>query len=103
MTPREILEELDRLGVTVWWQQLGADQDEGTTLQTSRPVPPDLRAAIDEHTGALLKIMHWEPSKQAAGIRIRKPRTSEEGSMDEHGPPHEDYGRGPREMRRRPD
>jgi hypothetical protein len=78
--PHEILEELDRLGVTVWWQQLRAHQDPDTTLQTSRPVSPELRAAIDEHAGALLKIMRWEPSKQAAGIRMRKPEDGGGGS-----------------------
>jgi hypothetical protein len=73
MTPQEVLAELDRLGVTVWWQQISADQDPETTLQTNRPVPPELRAALDEHTDTLLKLMEQRPG-QAPGIYHRPPR-----------------------------
>jgi hypothetical protein len=81
MNAHEVLAELDRLGVTVWWQQISAHQDAGTTIQTSRPVPPELRAAIDEHTETLLKIMERRTG-QAPGIYHRppKPRPAAGGS-----------------------
>jgi hypothetical protein len=73
MNAHEVLAELDQLGITVWWQQISAGQDPGTTLQTSRPVPPELRAAIDENTETLLKIMERKTG-QAPGIYHRPPK-----------------------------
>jgi hypothetical protein len=73
MSPHEVLAELDRLGVTVWWQQISADLEEGTTLQTTRPVSPELRAALDEHTDTLLKLMERR-SGEAPGIYYRPPK-----------------------------
>ena len=73
MSPHEVLAELDRLGVTVWWQQISADQDPGTTLQTNQPVPPELRAALHEHTDTLLKLMEQRPGR-VPGLYYRPPR-----------------------------
>jgi hypothetical protein len=78
MNAREVLAELDRLGVAAWWQQISAAQDQGTTIQTSRPVPPELRAAIDENTETLLKIMERRPGR-SPGIYHRPPRERPEG------------------------
>jgi hypothetical protein len=73
MNAHEVLAELDRLGVTLWWQQTSAAQDPGTALRTARPVPPELRAAIDEHTETLLKSMERRPG-QAPGSYHRPPK-----------------------------
>lgn len=73
MRPQEVLEELDRLGITVWWQQIGADQDPGTRIRYPASTPPELAAAIEEHTDTLLKIMERR-SGQAPGIYHRPPK-----------------------------
>ena len=84
MNPQEILTELDRLQITIWYQQLGPDQDPDAAFRfgTGRErVYPDLRRAIEEKTPELLKLARFKPSKSAAGIYIRKPREPEaEGS-----------------------
>lgn len=77
MDAHEVLAELDRLQITIWYQQIGPDQDSGTTIRHPGSVPPDLAGAIKEHTGTLLKIGGFEPSRQAAGIFHRKPKGAE--------------------------
>ncbi len=73
MEPREILEELDRLGITVWWQQISAHQDPATRIRYPASTPSELAAAIEEHTDTLLKIMERR-SGRAPGIYHRPPK-----------------------------
>jgi len=73
MNAQQVLEELDRLGITVWWQQIGADQDPGTKIRYPASTPPELAASIEEHTDTLLKIMERRTG-QAPGIYHRPPR-----------------------------
>jgi hypothetical protein len=73
MTPKEVLAVLDRLGITVWWQQISADLEPGTYIRYPERTPLELRAAIDEHTETLLKIMERRPG-QAPGIYHRPPK-----------------------------
>ncbi len=73
MKPREILNELDKLGVTIWHQHLG-DRDPGPFLiRIDRRTPSELKAEIERNTAELLKISAWKPAK-TPGIYIRKPR-----------------------------
>jgi hypothetical protein len=76
VNPREILAELDRLQITIWYQQLGPDQDTDAAIRfgtNHQRLYPELRRAIEEKTPELLKLARFEPSKQAAGIYYRKP------------------------------
>jgi hypothetical protein len=58
MSPREVLAELDRGNIVVYWTQNGADSlVPGTRIETVGWVSPELRAAMDEHTEILLQIM----------------------------------------------
>jgi hypothetical protein len=58
MSPREVLAELDRGNIAVYWMQNGADSPvSGTRIETVGWVSPELRAAADEHTKMLLRIM----------------------------------------------
>jgi hypothetical protein len=58
MSPREVLAELDRQNITVYWMQNGVDSlAPGTRIETVGWVSPELRSAIDEHTEMLLQIM----------------------------------------------
>lgn len=83
MNPREILDELDRLGVVLWWQDLGNESSLPTLRFDSRKVPPELAEQIRLRTEELHKIVRWEPSKRAAGIRLRKPRPPGAGSGEQ--------------------
>lgn len=77
MNAHEVLAELDRLGVVLWWQDLGREPRLPTLRFDNRRVPPELAEQIRLHTEDLHKIMRWEPSKQAAGIRMRRPRSTD--------------------------
>lgn len=77
MKPQEILDELDRLDVVLWWQDLGRETRLPTLRFDADKVPPRLAEQIRLHTEELHKIVGWEPSKRAAGIRMRKPRPTD--------------------------
>jgi hypothetical protein len=76
MGPREVLAELDRLGITIWWQQAspgpGAHLEPGTRIEPLSQVPRELRAAIDAHTETLLQVMSRRPG-QTPGSYYRPP------------------------------
>ena len=74
MTPRGILDELDRLGVVLWWQHHGGEPRLPTLRSDNKRVPAELAEQIELRTEDLLKIMRWEPSKGAASVRVRRPR-----------------------------
>ncbi len=72
MGPREVLEELDRTGMTIFWYQLGAHPDPDTKIETDGRVPPELRAAIDAHTETLLQVVSRRKAN-APGLFYRPP------------------------------
>jgi hypothetical protein len=59
VNPREILAELDRLGIQVWWSEIGGQGRYSRTPKIRVPdgAPPELCEAIREHNDELLKIM----------------------------------------------
>lgn len=77
MNPREIIAELDRVQITIWYQQRGRDQDPDAAIRFGdghERIYPELRRAIEEKTPDLLKLASFEPSKSTPGIYFRKPR-----------------------------
>jgi hypothetical protein len=73
ITPREVLAELDRANIIVYWTQNGVDSlAPGTRIETVGRVSPELRAAIDEHTEMLLQIMTRRPG-ESPGLYYRPP------------------------------
>lgn len=77
MNAREVLAELDRLGITIFYQQLGPDQDPGTTIRVGNGqerTSPELRRALEVRTPEILKLARFEPSNSAAGIYLRTPK-----------------------------
>ncbi len=73
MSPREVLAELDRRNIMVYWMQDGADSlAPGTRIENVGCVSPELRAAIDEHTEMLLQIMTRRPG-ESPGLYYRPP------------------------------
>jgi hypothetical protein len=82
MNPHEILAELDRLQITIWYQQLGPDQDPDAAIRFgtgNKHLYPELQRAVKEKTPELLKLGRFEPSKSATGIYIRKPNPPQAG------------------------
>jgi hypothetical protein len=76
MKPQEILDELDRLKVTIWWQGLGRGPQPPVIRFDSRKVPPELAEQIRMNTAELHKIMRVERT-ETPGLRVRRPRTPE--------------------------
>jgi hypothetical protein len=75
MSPREVLAELDRRNIMVYWMQDGADSlAPGTRIETVGWVSPELRAAIDEHAQILLQIMTRRPG-ESPNLYYRPPGT----------------------------
>ncbi len=73
ITPREVLAELDRGSIMVYWMQNGEDAlPPGTRIETVGWVSRELRAAIDEHAEVLLQIMTRRPG-EAPGLYYRPP------------------------------
>ena len=79
MTPQEIFAELDRLEITIFYQQMGRKHDPATQLlfgDGKERVYPGLRTAIMEQTSEILKLARFEPSRSAPDIYYRKPGRS---------------------------
>ena len=64
MKPREILGELDRLGVVLWWQDLGNEARLPTLRFDAGKVPPELAEQICLRTEELHRVVRWEPAQQ---------------------------------------
>jgi hypothetical protein len=79
VTPNEVLRELDRLGITIFYQQLGPDQDPDMLHigNDGEHVYPELRRAIEERTPEILKLARFEPSRGAVAVYLRTPREAE--------------------------
>lgn len=75
MQPHEVLAELDRLGITVWWDEsrVRSGYPTSPTIRIEGTVPEELRVAIREHNDHLLKIMRTEVGERNVGIRHRRP------------------------------
>jgi hypothetical protein len=73
--PREILDELDRLGIRVWWREIGAQGRHSRTpkIRVQEGAPPELCEAIREHNDELLKIMDRRKGG-VPGIYYRDPK-----------------------------
>ena len=72
MSAREVLEELDRLGISIFYRQraTGARIDVGVGRER---VYPELLRAIEERTPELLKMARFEPSRHTPGTYLRRP------------------------------
>ncbi len=75
LNPREILAELDRLGIRVWWSKVGGQERRSRTSKIRVPnsAPPELREAIRENNDELLKLMDRRKGG-VPGIYYREPK-----------------------------
>ena len=74
MKPQEILEELDRLGISIFHRPQGRGLGQTIYVGVGRErVYPELRRAIEERTPELLRMARFEPSRHTPGTYLRRP------------------------------
>ncbi len=74
MSAREVLAELDRLGISLFYRPPGPGL--GTTISVGvgrERVYPELRRALEERTPELLRLASFEPSRHTPGTYVRRP------------------------------
>ncbi len=74
MSAHEVLAELDRLGISIFYRQSGSGPgtriDVGVGLERAYP---ELLRAIEERTPELLKQASFEASRHTPGVYVRRP------------------------------
>ena len=74
MSAREVLEELDRLAISIFYRSLGGGSGTRIDVGVGRErVYPELLRAIEERTPELLKMARFEPSRHTPGTYLRRP------------------------------
>ena len=74
MSAREVLEELDRLAISIFYRSLGPSPDTRIDVGVGRErVYPELLRALEERTPELLKMARFEPSRHTPGTYLRRP------------------------------
>ena len=76
MSAREVLAELDWLGISLFYRPLGPGQDPGAGISVGvgrERVYPELRRAIEERTPELLRLARFEASRHTPGTYVRRP------------------------------
>jgi hypothetical protein len=72
--PREILDELDRLAISIFHRPQGRGLDQTIFVGVGRErAYPELLRAIEERTAELLKVASFEPSRHTPGTYVRRP------------------------------
>jgi hypothetical protein len=78
VSAREVLEELDRLAISIFYRPQGPGL--GTTISVGvgrERVYPELRRAIEEKTPELLQMGSFEASRHTPATYVRRPGGSE--------------------------
>ena len=74
MSAREVLAELDRLGISLFYRQSGPGPGTRIDVGVGRErVYPELRRAIEERTPELLRVASFEASRHTPGTYLRRP------------------------------
>jgi hypothetical protein len=74
VSAREVLAELDRLGISIFYRQPGPGPDTRIDVGVGRErVYPELRRAIEERTPELLRMVRFEPSRHTPATYVRRP------------------------------
>ena len=74
MSAREVLEELDRLAISIFYRPQGPGL--GTTISVGvgrERAYPELLRAIEERTPELLRMVRFEPSRHTPATYVRRP------------------------------
>ena len=75
MSAREVLAELDRLAVSIFYRSL-SDGSPAAPIRVgggADRVYPELRRAIEERTPELLRLASFETSRHTRGTYLRRP------------------------------
>ena len=74
MSAREVLEELDRLAISIFYRPLGGGPGRGLDVGVGRErTYPELLRALEERTPELLKMARFEPSRHMLDTYLRRP------------------------------
>ena len=74
MSAREVLEELDRLAISIFYRPVGRGPGAGISVGVGRErVYPELLLALEQRTPELLRIARFEPSRHTPGTYLRRP------------------------------
>ena len=75
MSAREVLAELDRLAISIFYRSgPGRDPGAGISVGVGRErIYPELRRALEERTAELLQMGSFEASRHTPGTYLRRP------------------------------
>ena len=80
MSAREVLAELDRLGISIFYRPSGPGQDPGAGISVGvgrERAYPELLDAIEARTPELLREASFEASRHTPGTYVRRPDGAE--------------------------
>jgi hypothetical protein len=76
VSAREVLAELDRLAISVFYRSFGLRPDSRTRIEVGlgrERVYPALLVALEETTPELLRVASFEASRHTRGTYVRRP------------------------------
>jgi hypothetical protein len=74
MSAREVLEELDRLAISIFHRPQGRGLGQTISVGVGRErAYPELLRAIEERTPELLRMASFEPSRHTPATYVRRP------------------------------
>ena len=74
MSARAVLEELDRLAISIFHRPQGRGLGQTISVGVGRErAYPELLRAIEERTPELLRLASFEPSQHTPGTYLRRP------------------------------
>ena len=76
MSAFEVLAELDRLGISIFYQMFGLRPDSRTRIEVGlgrERAYPELLKALEARTPELLRLASFEPSRHTRGTYLRRP------------------------------
>ena len=74
VSAREVLAELDRLAISIFYRPLGSGSDAGISVGVGRErAYPELLKALEEKTEELLRVASFEASRHTRGVHLRRP------------------------------
>jgi hypothetical protein len=74
VSAREVLAELDRLAISIFYRPLGVGPGTRIDVGVGRErAYPELLRAIEERTPELLRMARFEPSRHTPGTYLRRP------------------------------
>ncbi len=74
MSAREVLEELDRLAISIFYRSQGPGLVTTISVGVGRErAYPELLRALEERTPELLRVASFEPSRHTPATYLRRP------------------------------